>query len=95
MKHLSTDWWKRAALAAELATDRELLGALRDRLVALSAPCPANPTGDWQAARAIAARDLGITPFQLSGILRRRFPVSDQVAGKLGYRKVVRFERVE
>lgn len=83
MKQLSASWWARAAAAADLATEGELLTALRARL------------GDGPDARARLAAELDVTPFQLSGFLRGRWPVSDAIAEKLGYRKVVRFERVE
>lgn len=66
-----------------LATEGELVAVLRARL------------GDGPWGKEELARSLGITPFQLSGVLRGRWPVSDAIAAALGYRKVVRFERIE
>lgn len=82
MKHFTAALLDRAAKAAQLATEGELLARLRARL-------------DGPGGKAALALELGITPFQLSGILRGRWPLGDDLAAKLGYRKVARFERVE
>lgn len=82
MKHYSASLLDRAAKAAQLATEGDLLARLRSRL-------------DGPGGKAGLALELGITPFQLSGILRGRWPLSDELVAKLGYRKVARFERVE
>jgi plasmid maintenance system antidote protein VapI len=81
VKHYSANLLNRAAKAAQLATDGDLLGRLRVRL-------------DEPGGKLALARELAITPFHLSGILRGRWPISDEIAEKLGYRKVVRYERL-
>lgn len=81
MKHLSAAWWKRAAAAADLVEESDLREALRARLVELG-------------TREALARELGVTPFALSGILRGCWPVPDWIAEQLGYRRVTRFEKI-
>lgn len=81
MKHYSAAVLDRAAAAAALATEAEMLERLRDRLTR---------AGDRKAL----AREFGVTPFALAGMLRGRWPVSEPIAEKLGYRRVTRFERV-
>jgi plasmid maintenance system antidote protein VapI len=81
VKHYSAEILHRAARAAQLATDGDLLGRLRARL-------------DEPGGKIALARELAITPLHLSGILRGRWPISDEIAEKLGYRRVVRYERL-
>jgi hypothetical protein len=40
------------------------------------------------------ARELGVTSFKLVGVLRGRWPIDDDLAGRLGYRRITRFERI-
>lgn len=81
MKHYSAALLDRAAKAAQLATEGDLLTRLRARL-------------DGPGGKDALAIELGLTPFQLTSILRGRRPLSEAIAEKLGYRKVARFERV-
>ena len=81
MKHLSADWWKLATAAADLRSEGDLQALLRARL-------------DAAGSKPQLASELGLTAFQLTGFLRGRWPIGDDLAAKLGYRKVVRYERV-
>jgi hypothetical protein len=40
------------------------------------------------------ARELGVTPFKLAGTLRGRWPIDDDLAARLGYRRITRFEKI-
>lgn len=40
------------------------------------------------------ARELGVTPFKLVGVLRGRWPIDDDLAARLGYRRITRFEKI-
>lgn len=86
MKHQSTSALQRAAKTwfaePKLPTEDDLRQQIRDRLAS---------TDDKHAL----ARQLKVTPFQLTGILRGRWPISDQVAEALGYRRVTRFEPID
>lgn len=91
MKHYSPVELERSAqrasapprsAARETDGEGEVRAALWARLSAL---------GD----KAALARELGLKPLQLTGMLRGHWPVSDAVAEALGYRKIVRFERID
>jgi hypothetical protein len=45
--------------------------------------------------KAAVAKRLGLTEFRLTGILRGRWPVPEEAAKQLGYRRIVRFERID
>lgn len=77
-----------------------------DRAARLWPPAPLHQTEDdlkvELRARLVAAddkhalaRELGVSPFQLTGILRGRWPIDDRLAAALGYRRITRFERIE
>lgn len=80
MKHYSASLLERATRSAELQTDADLLARLRARLE--------EPGGKTRLMR-----ELGVTRMKLTGILRGRWPIDDQVAAGLGFRRVMRFER--
>jgi lambda repressor-like predicted transcriptional regulator len=46
------------------------------------------------SSKAELARTLGIGTLKLSGILRGTWPIGDDVAAALGFRRVARFERI-
>lgn len=89
--HLSASWWKRAAKAAELVTSADLKEDIRGRLAALSALTAVGPV----KARSQVAREIGISEGELSKVLRSDRLIGPELAERLGYRRVVRFERVE
>jgi hypothetical protein len=62
-------------------TEDDLVAQLRARLTAAE-------------DRHALARELGVTPFKLVGVLRGRWPVDDDLAARLGYRRITRFERI-
>lgn len=80
MNQLSASWWKRAAAAADLVAEADLRATLRAELVV--------------AGKATVAVRLGITQFHLTLILRGRGQLTEEIAEKLGYRRVARFERI-
>lgn len=94
MKHVSASVLKRAASLvpgpsrptvagrAELLEEEQLVAKLRAGF---------RESGEDKAAY---ARRLGLTELQLTFLLRGGGRVSDRVAAALGYRKVIRFERV-
>lgn len=83
MKHISASWLARAAAAAALVTEDDVKARIRAQL-----------DGTAGGKAALADR-LGISTFNLSLLLRGRGQLTDAIAKRLGYRKVVRFERVE
>jgi hypothetical protein len=80
VRHLSASWWKRAAAAADLVAEDDLRARTRALLAELGKP-------------ALAQR-LGITQFHLTLLLRGRGQLTDAIAARLGYRRVVRYERI-
>ena len=83
MNHLSAKWWARAAAAADLFSEEEVRTVLRERFNAAGS--------DKQRF----SRGLGVTPFRLTLMLRGRGRITAPIAKRLGYRKVIRYERVE
>jgi hypothetical protein len=85
VKHYSPSTHGRFALlwlsGPKTLTDEDLRIELRDRL-------------DLAGGKAELARELGITEFKLTGVLRGHWTVCDEIAAALGYRKVTRFERI-
>jgi hypothetical protein len=61
--------------------EADLVSDLRARLVAAE-------------DRHALARELGVSPFKLAGILRGRWPIDDDLAARLGYRRITRFEKI-
>lgn len=80
MKHFPERVLNARILADELYDEGEVKEELRARLRRVGKPA--------------LARELGIGTLRLSGILRGAFPVGDDVAAALGFRRVMRFERV-
>jgi len=70
--------------------ERALLPSADDLVDELRAQLERSPSGK----AAVAAR-LGLNEQHLTRILRRKCPVGTEVAAKLGYRPVIRFEKVE
>jgi hypothetical protein len=83
MKHYPAGALERATKAAQLLTEDDLKAQLRARLAA--------DAGNKSAV----AESVGIRAARLSSILRGVWPVSDDVAQAMGYRKVVRFEPID
>lgn len=68
-------------VASQLPTEDDLLQILRSQVAVEGRPA--------------LARRLGLTPFRLAQILRGRWPIPDDVAAQLGFRRVVRFEPLD
>lgn len=83
MKHLTASWWKRAAATADLVGEDVLRAEIRARL------------DGTDAGKLALARELGITVLRLTRVVRGTGVLPDRAVKRLGYRKVVRFERVE
>jgi hypothetical protein len=83
MKHFSAAALERAAKASALADEEELRAKLRARLM----PGP--------RAKFLLAASLGVETQCLTKMLRGQARITDDVAERLGFRRVVRFEPIE
>jgi hypothetical protein len=90
---------------SDLLTDTELAQALLERT--RRRPLDGSLLTEAEVAREIAARldgkngeqgrlanDLGIAQSTLSSLLSGRYPIGEDLARRLGFRRVTRFERI-
>jgi predicted XRE-type DNA-binding protein len=73
---------RRRPISGELLTNAEIVAAIAAQL------------DGRRGQQGRLAEDLGISQGSLSNILIGRDQVGDEIAAKLGYRRVVRYERV-